>query len=294
MDVIVVGAGYWGVGITLRLRNAGHRVYLIDDADPRGGSRNASGICDPAAYRSEVFRKYWPADWQEGELKDSLAWLIDSGVGRRVRESFWNVYKGTQPRAAEECVYLDSPSTLLGRMYPVRRGKVCGGRVSKSGCQVLLSDGTELAASHLVVAAGYRTDEVLTALEQPRAGVSALYGRGIVVRGLPDVLTPVSVMVAPYRKHTVRHWGRGDFKVGDTAEPKDEGHERHLGTLRAVADAVFPDGYSTVGTTAGYRPVTDRYHLAKHADRLIVATGGNRVALGLTGLVAKRVEGMVR
>jgi hypothetical protein len=114
-------------------------------------------------------------------------------------------------------------------------------------------------------------------------GVTKLAGRGIIAKGIPKEVLPVSVMIRPYCKHTVRNWFNY-FKIGDTAEKQLV--DKHLENLRTIGRDVL-DNYQEINIQLGYRPVLDKFTVESIAG-LIVATGGHRVGLGVAGLVAKK------
>src|SRR5438105_9356992 len=177
-DLLIIGGGYWGCGVAIAARESGLSVRLVDDGDLRSGSRNASAIADLKAYRSPVFSKYLPPDWTRTDLQDSFTWLVDHG-GVVTREHFWNHFTGKGPRLGNESVYLPAPDTLAKQSDAIRvPGKVVGGTIEDK-VEVKLLVGSVLRGRYLVVAAGYRTDEVLACLNLPSVGVGRLYGRGI-------------------------------------------------------------------------------------------------------------------
>lgn len=284
VDLIVIGSGYWGSAVAIRARAAGLTVRLLDDGRPGAGSRAASGIADRAAYKKELFKKYLPSDWSTSELDDSFDWLLSNG-GFPVREWFWNRFAGTVPRRGDECVYVPDCGELTRRAGPVTKSKVKAGCLEKSGVTVGDDSGGEWAGKAVVVAAGVWTDDVLRRFGVKPVGVGSLYGRGLVADGKPRHPVPVSVMIRPYTKHTVREWN-GRFKIGDTAERVPS--PKKLEALRSVGRIVL-DGYTNEEMTEGYRPVTDKFMVEKLSPRLIVATGGHRIGLGLAGLVSNRV-----
>lgn len=284
-DLIVVGGGYWGTGIAYEARRLGWDVLVIDSGDPRSGSRNASAICDPSAYKSKIFQPLWPPDWQKSELEESFNWLVARG-GRVVEEAFWNRFAGTEPRKGTKCIYLEDNSTLL-RLIGGRkmRDVVRFGDEREWGWNVVTErEGVGLATKRLVVAAGYKTDEVLKSLRVESVGQTVLPGRGIIAAGTPKLELPVTVMIRPYTKHTVREWN-GSYRIGDTAE--ENFTEKRLEALREIGRETL-GGYKEEEVVHGFRPVTDRFLVEKVAPNLVVATGGHRLGLGLTGLVAAR------
>ena len=289
VDLIVVGGGYWGAAICWEARRLGWSVVVIDDADPMAGSRAASGICDPSAYKSATFRRYWPCTWEDSELEESLNWLLQVPGAYQVTEWFWNQFQHRSPREGSQCIYLSHPSDLLAKAFPRRKMKVVAGTAEN-----VVAIGS-LEAKRLVVAAGYRTDEVLEKLGLPTLGVGRLYGRGLIGEGMPVGPTPVSVMIRPYCKHTLREWKSSDgklrWKVGDTAERNPNGEPPS--TLIQVANGAMR-GWKTLEMSSGYRPTLDKFTVEKIRSNVVVATGGHRLALGLSGLVAKKVLEMLR
>lgn len=274
-DLLIVGGGYWGAAVSFEARKKGWRVAVVDDGDKRSGTRAASGVADRSAFKSEVFRKYLPVGWSDSDLDDSFNWLLERG-GETVGEYFWNRFAGTGPREGSECVYIEGPETITNLLGSTYRGRF---------------DPSKVDYKRLVVAAGYRTDEVLAQLGLDPLGVGKLYGRGIVAEGTPSLVTPVSVMIRPYCKHTVRRWGSGQWKVGDTAEKIP--NEKYLESLREVGRSVLSD-YREVKVSEGFRPILPKFTVEKLTPSIVVATGGHRLGLGLAGLVAKKVMEMFR
>lgn len=283
-DLIIIGGGYWGTGIALEAEKKGWRVIVIDDKDSLSGSRNASAVCDPQAYRSKIFAKYLPSSWTPNDLTESFNWLLQHG-GYRQKEWFLNSFNGTPPRVGTEAIYLKDNSTLLSLVKPLI-GKVTGGSFEGGQWILNLENSPRVISKWLVVAAGVHTDKVLTSLGLPTIGVSPLFGRGLLVSGNAgeDIPLPISVMIRPYCKHTIRRWGNY-YRVGDTAE-KQEG-EKAKEALETVGKRVLED-YRELKLIQGYRPVTDKFLVEKVGPEIVVATGGHRLGLGLTGLVAKK------
>lgn len=273
----------------MEARCAGKSCLVIDDGDPKSGSRNASAICDPNAYNSSIFSKYWPPSWNKSHLNDSIGWVLDVG-GRWVTERFLNHYQKRDMREGHTVIYLPSPESLTDSIGDKLSSRVKAFGEGKAGVTVQ-TDAGRLSCRHLVVCAGYRTDEVLESGGLEPVGVTGLYGRGINAKGRPVMKHPVSVMIAPYVKHTVRVWPNGLWKVGDTAERKP--NDKKLENLRTVGRMVL-EGYEEVAITEGFRPVLDRFTVEKVSDRVIIATGGHRLGLGLARLVAVKVGEMIR
>lgn len=297
-DVAVVGSGYWGTSIALKAAEAGKSVIVIANDDPKGGSINASGILDPKVYFRSGFEKRWPADWAKSELDDSIAWLLDHGA-YRVMERFWNEFRKTPARDNREMIYVPSVTSFTDQIYQDRygivitKGTVYGLSGGLNGSQELRYTTKAMTmeghayARNVVFATGYRTDELLDTLSLSKMGVGRLWGRGFNAKGTPKTDLPVSVMIRPYCKHTVRQWADGTIKVGDTAEEKPS--DKKYAALKAVGEAAI-DNMKIVFESDGYRPVTDRYLVHKYHERpIIVATGGHRLGLGTAPIAANKV-----
>lgn len=292
-DLVVIGGGYWGIGVAIEAKRKGWNTIVVDSYDKQSGSRNASAICDPAAYKSSVFNKYWPSDWHKSELDASLNWLLANG-GEWVQERFWNHFAGTEPREGGKCIYLQDNFKILSRA-PRTLGKVCGIDKASYGWNITISSLSEAMkfwtyqTKRVVVAAGYHTGELLVKCGIRGApDVGKLYGRGVVASGVPEGfpdMLPMTVMIKPYVKHTIRQWHDG-YRIGDTGEATP--NDNKLAALEEIGGSVLT-GYQRTEIVAGYRPTCDRYVVEKVAPSLVVATGGHRVGLGLTGLVARRV-----
>jgi glycine/D-amino acid oxidase-like deaminating enzyme len=284
-DLAVVGGGYWGVATALRARESGKDVILFDDSDPLAGSRNASAICDPASYKSKVFRRFWPTGWTKDDLKESLNWLLGNG-GELTEEVFLNQFEGRGIRPIRpKAIYLKSNEDFL-RRFPATTAEVLG--LERRGIlwELRTRTGTFLARK-ICLALGYRTDAFLAKAGMPLLGVGRLYGRGIIVRGTPAYPVPICVMTRPYVKHTIRQWEDG-YRVGDTAE-RGEVKEGVDPNLLAVTESVMGDQYEVLRSVNGFRPTADKFLVDKIAPGLAVATGGHRLGLGLAGLAAKKV-----
>lgn len=286
-DIVVIGAGYWGRAITLELQRISKSVLCVDSMDPRAGSINASGICDPSAYTSSVFTKYWPQDWTKSDLQYSLNWLLENG-GEYTQERFWNKFGNREPRLGERCIYV----APIGKYLPIEGILIdTVYRCNIEGIiQLQTLTGKLLECMQVVVCAGYQTDKVLESMGIPCIGVTGLWGRGLVVDGVPKAHIPVSVMVKPYRKYTIRKWATG-YRVGDSAG--EDSDNKRLREIQSVVDMTLINPV-TVSVVNGYRPVTEKFIVEKVSPNVVVATGGHRLGLGLSGLVAKKVVEMLK
>jgi glycine/D-amino acid oxidase-like deaminating enzyme len=285
-DLIVIGGGYWGSAVAHEARQRGLDAAVLDDFNPASGSRNASGILHPKTYSSPLFKKYMPADWSKADLLASFEWLKKHCGAVETVEHFTN---WTRPdlgvRKLPVGYYISSNEALTGLAEPFNE-KVDAIRRSDG---LWIVNGM-FRAPRLVVAAGIGTDSVLALAGVAPIGVTSLFGRGLGVRGLTTHPSPLVVQTRPYRKFETRPWG-DLLRVGDTAEVRPD-EAKYRGELRAVADWLAP-GSETVEWYEGYRPVCEQFTVRLVAEGLVAASGGHRMGLGLSGLVAVKTLEML-
>jgi glycine/D-amino acid oxidase-like deaminating enzyme len=290
--VIVIGGGYWGAAIAHTLRNAGKPVMVLDDQDPMSGSRNAAAIIAPHLYKTDKLRAMLPEGWNDSTIDESVAWATQMGRGVERREGFLNAMLGstkvTHPSGWGTAFHFGE-NTLMDLVKPLNE-KVQTIRFYGNDW-IVQTDARTYTAPKVVVAAGYRTDEVLKMAGLPIIGVKKIYGRGVVGTGTPKYPMPLSVMTRPYTKVGLREWGPGLLYVGATKERNP--HESNRTALDALASSVV-DNWTLVRRMEGWRPnVNDRFFIKSVAPGLIVATGGNRYGLGVSFAVAQMVKGML-
>lgn len=299
LDLIIIGGGYWGASIAVHAKEQGWDALVLDSGDRLSGSRNASGICDPKAYGKPLFKKYWPSDWTKEDLLYSLNWLIQIGA-KPTREYFWNHFEGTKPRIGVEAIYLDDNVHLMRLAQPRLNLGATSIYVSNKEIIVGTNDAkfVRLRCRRLAIAAGYQSDQVLVQAGFAKLKLTQLFGRGLVVTGKPRLELPMSVMLRPYLKHTIRSWGN-NYRIGDTAESTREPStgrwekELGLGNLRTIGNLTLKD-YREIKIVEGYRPTAERFIVEKLTNNVVVATGGHRVGLGLSGLVGRKVVEMLK
>lgn len=288
MSVGIVGGGFWGSAISLRLRELGIASTVYDDGAADGASRAAAGICKLSWYRQATVRGMAEGTFDFDQFRDGFDWLRDRLPIRSVPETFVNLMRGKTSVHSDN--YLVDPSSLLvpaDVTDPVLRVEIDG-----SHATVVTSAG-DRRHDAVIVAAGYRTDDLLDESDLGRpTGVRPLYGRAI----LFDAETPadqpecVTVMSRPYSHFTFRRF-RGGWRGGDTVERRTVDPARVAALVALAYDHVAPP--SNVVTIGGTRPVCDRMYVGRVAGPVYAATGGHRVGLGLSGAVALRVGRML-
>lgn len=275
VELAVVGGGYWGICATYLARNAGVDAVLIDDGNPLGATRNSAGICQRWWYRQEVASRRIPSDWDwQGPQLD---WLDRLGLVRDTGEMFFTPRKPDQ-RRRPDCL-LVNPWEVEALVEPVA-ARV---RRIERGVRLLLDGGDDVVARKVLVTAGAWTDVLLDASGLPPVGVTPLRGRAYVVEAVAPE-TPVTFMPRPYTHYTLRAWGPGRARIGDTVERK----RGQLGGLSLAYREITGHEPDIADVLDGLRPVADRYICDEVAPGVVVATGGHRVGLGLAEPVARR------
>jgi glycine/D-amino acid oxidase-like deaminating enzyme len=282
VDLVVVGGGFWGAGVALLAGEAGWDVMLLDSGESLGASRSAAGIVCEGWYRQATVKKMMPGDWTREEVTDSIRWLERFGL-EKTGEVF-SSYRRSRPVLRDDCYLLPSPESLLGKVRPT------GGRVlslREAGGVVEVRTAKELLrAGRVVVAAGAFTDTLLKGSNLPVVGVVPLRGRAVVGSSSEGCKVPHTYMSRPYTHWTSRPWPGGGVRVGDTVE-RGAGGPGRLAELELQAGRMVK-GYRRQAVLEGLRPVCGKMVVGKVSRRVIVAVGGHRVGLGLTGLVARR------
>jgi glycine/D-amino acid oxidase-like deaminating enzyme len=279
----VVGGGFWGRAVAVRLGEAGLEHRVFDDAAPTGASRNAAGICKLSWYRQETVRKMIDGVFTYAEFLRGFAWLADRVPIAKVPERFINRSRGTEPKVHDDN-YLADPADLLGlgrvTTAPVIRLYPYNDRV------IVHTDTEDFHCSQVVVAAGVGTDDLLEASGFGRpTGVQPLWGRAMLFDcAEPPVCT--TVMTRPYRHYTFRAF-RGRVRGGDTVE-RGERNDRHVDDLFSAAAHLYGE-LRDVSVFGGIRPVCRKMYVGRLSPRVIAATGGHRVGFGLAGAVSERV-----
>ena len=282
-DLIVVGGGFWGVASALVASKKGMRVVVLDNRDPRGASRNAAGIVCKHWYKQHTITNMLPEDWTKQEIQESVQFLDPFGLSK-TGEQFTS-YAHNQEKWREDCYLIPSCSSLLSK-FTTQLSQVLSVRPHQSRIEVVTRDGT-LIAHKVLIAAGAFTDNLLKASQLPLCGVRALRGRAFIATNSLEEFVPRTHMSRPYTHYTLRPWGKGHARLGDTVEKRVEGTDEPIVGLQSVLAHMSP-GAKVVRVLDGWRPVCEQFTVKRVHERIVVATGGHRVGLGLAGLVANK------
>lgn len=282
-DLAIVGGGFWGTACALRAIQQGLDVLLIDDANPEGASRNSAGIACLHWYKQETIKRMWPVEWSFREVEDSFQWLKDNCGLEKTGERFRNMSSGVE-KFREDCYLIGDNSSLLKLAIPhiQKIEKV----YAADSSWVLWSNKEHIEAKKIIIAAGAYTDTLLENSGFSPVGVKPLFGRAMVVEqdGI-EIESPLTVLVRPYVHFTLRPW-LGKLRWGDTTERKP------IGPYVYELEKAFLNATGRVPKVAdwaqGVRPVCSTMTVKRIAPNAIVAVGGHRVGLGISGLVANR------
>lgn len=288
-ELAIVGGGYWGTCLAVLASDLGVDVKLLDDHWEHGASRNSAGIFQEWWYKAETSAKRIPSNWDwKGP---SVRWLMERELVTKTGETF-TTNRNPVPRFREDC-RLVNPLEVHALAFPVLQLAQAMRLVRDPGWgwRVVTHTGDEIAAKQLVVAAGARTDDLLEASGLPCVGVWGLRGRAVVLSGdgLPQM--PHTHLAAPYTHFTLRPWGDGRWRWGDTVERSDK--DQLAGKLLPSMLREFP-GTMVEGVLDGQRPESKQYICDEVAPGLVVMTGGHRVGLGLSQPVAERALRLLR
>lgn len=282
-DLIVVGAGFWGVATALLAERRGLTVTLIDSASQYSGSRAASG--------------YASLDWFKGEQRQEASWSLSAarehGVVLRagvtlVRTGFGSDRKISAP--------IDWRVFDPVQWFALRRPDIVCTVQHLVGRRVVLappSGGTEAvsAARGVVVCAGVWTDRLLALSGLQVLGVKSLPGSAAFYEGNHVGDRVVLHGINPYRHYAIRSWPDGTTRVCATLEKRGVAHrQQYVDAMCAAVQKDLGPGASVVRRiVSGERPMLEDGPTAKLVDENVVAaSGGGRVGASLAFWYARR------
>ncbi len=284
LDLLVLGGGFWGTATAFEARKRGMDVLLIDDENPEGASRNSAGIVCAHWYRQDTIQRMWPEEWTMDDVDDSLQWLQDNCGLEQTGEYFRNMMTG-KSRYRKDCYIIGDNSKLLDMT------KRCRDKAHKAYWTgehwIVWSDKSQYEAKNIVVAMGAFTDTFLLESDMETVGVKPLFGRAMIIEGVEAIDKPLTVLVRPYVHYTLRPW-MGKLRWGDTTERKSTGP--YVLNLEAALKKTLDveELPRVVDWAQGVRPVCSTMTVKECGPNAVVAVGGHRVGLGLSGLVAKK------
>jgi glycine/D-amino acid oxidase-like deaminating enzyme len=282
-DLAIVGTGFWGSAAIRIADTRGISAVSIDDMDPRGASRNAAGIVTRSWYKQHTVRSMTDGVFSMSEVDEGIDWFASNTGLQRTTEEFYSYQRPNIVNRADTYL-LPGPDRVL-----VEPGVV--GKVTKiegpDPWRLTLSGGDTVVTRKVILALGYRTQELC-----PDIGVVPLHGRALVVNA--DTYKSKfarTYLASPYKHLTVRPWGDGEYRVGDTTERRpltDLEAEATYKQLLEKAERITGDNLSATGTLHGIRPVLNKMYVGHVDSDLVCITGGHRVGLALAYPAAKR------
>lgn len=288
-DLIVIGGGFWGTMAALLAREAGQETLLLDDLNPQGASRNAAGIVSLGWYRwrmtrdkKDVVGNIFGDTFTPSDAVWGVNFLRERGLLRHTGEEVFTLAGNHKFR--DDLWLLSSPQELFELVERTEAKALCLQKLPE--CWSVLTENRIFNAHKLILAAGAFTDTLLEASNIPPIGVKGLRGRGLLIEPHKIFDVPLTVQVAPYSHLTMRPWGKGMARVGDTVEKIPGGDERLL-PLKTFAERIAPAN-QIVKVFDGLRPVTEKVFIQEIKPGLVVATGGHRVGLALAPSAARK------
>jgi glycine/D-amino acid oxidase-like deaminating enzyme len=293
MNLLVVGAGFWGSTAAIIARAHGHAVTVLDDGNPRGASRNAAGMVHPEWYKHASGASYRiPTRWTPAHISESIGWLETTWGATSRGELFSSYHNPEAWRHKPGLRTLHNPLAILESAEP-ERARITHVEPAHQGWAAVAEDGRTWEARTLLLATGAWTDAILETSGLPPVGVVPLRGHALIITG--DLVSdlPMTRYVAPYRHYTIRPWlKRGQWRAGDTVERtiSTERAAATLGTLRDYCKTMIPE-HQEQDVLDGYRPIRPDHGMDVEtiAPGLLVATGGHRIGLGVAAVAAHDV-----
>lgn len=273
LDTIVVGSGIFGQTIAAALRRIGHKVLVVDDAQPLAGSKPSACLMRPSWFSAMGRDKYQPAL----ELLDELFGIEDIEFDLRLLGA-------TTGRTTVH--WCDPRKVLAGGRITDR---VSGFIRSGNGWLVTTTHGTTYTARHLILAAGVWTAKLVD--------VPNLCGRTGVAFIFPNqkVSIPFIQPWAPFKQ--IVAFNRGDgLWLGDGSSIKtsnwtNEHIRRSFNRCAQVVDISETFVQQSVGIRPYVKGLMGPCLLVRRPDGLWMATGGAKngmIAAGWVGYVISR------
>ena len=269
MKIAIVGAGYWGIACALEARSRGIEVCLIDSSERMSGSKAAGGHFSLKWFKGD-FKAHMKQAYEDaqrhGVLFDTSVAVINTIYDRKKHgKSF------LKPKTDWWTFF---PPQFLG-LYPADISEcVSSFKATHSGVELFMKDGSTQKADKLIICAGAWTDYLLHKSGYDTIGVSGLAGSGVTFKG-KNLDNLILHQTTPFRQISVRNWGSGIIRVGETSEVKMLNHADYVEKmLNTVSHHTTNHTIDTVMT--GYRAMRKQPFAGKVAPNTWAGAGGGR------------------
>ncbi len=308
-DLLVIGAGFWGMSCFKRARERGIDVGIVDAGFPLDASSASTGVVsanriDPDDEQFTLL----PDGCDAEDLLREFEWLKE--VGDLEHTSCIKVDIETGVERDGGSVWLlpdDSDLRALTAISPHRSRfgtRALGVQRSADGhFEVHLEGDGMLVADQVIVAVGAWINK-LDLPVQREVEMEFAVGRGVVFDSMAPLIhrtvQPLKIEVGEQTIFVRRQYGA--FRAGSTWEvvgqPDKPGRLPRLKSTaagRAIFEAIeyLTPKFLVLGEAGGVRPVTERPIVEAWDDGLVVATGGGRTGLALAGLASWRALGLL-
>lgn len=285
-DIAIVGAGFWGTCTAIMAREKSLDTIVIDDNDQRSGSRNAAGMIQPSTWTRQMFKKSLPEGWTIQDMHWGLKWLSEhvpvKMTGDILLFHYGKLASRPPKHRPKEMFLIDSPKVLLEKAEPVIHERIYSIRHSLDHWEI----NHEHHAKHVVLACGYRTDEILVKAGLPMMGVFATPGTALVFSDGKDHKIPESHLVRPHTSYTIRPWG-DSHRFGEWSGNEQPDIQAH-NLLNQLKRLVQNPAISSL--IYGNRPTSPigKFIVKEWAPKLIIMSGGYKYGLGVAPFAAKK------
>lgn len=262
IDLLVVGAGFWGSAMARYAQRKGLSCVLADSREPGGASRNASGYFSPRWYKDRLAaeRAAETAEALGVSLTLSRATLVPLAGSSKPRDVVPDLYTFSR----EDVLFAPDLEERVALLTP---GDQC--------VTARLKDDRFVIARAVYVAGGVWADKLLRASGLEPLGVTTLAGSAAVF-AQPHSGPPLWIQTNPYQHVAVRSWGLG-MRVCATlernAEATPSARAKLLATARKHIDITGEPRWEY-----GFRPVLKEGPTVRAVHpRVVVGNGGGRI-----------------
>ena len=269
MKIAVIGGGYWGIACALEASSRGIEVCLFDNSEPMSGSKAAGGHFSlkwfKGSFMQDMKQAYDDAQ-RHGVVFDTSGAVINTIYDRK---KFGSSYLKSKPDW-----WTFFPPQFLGLYKPDIKACVSSFKAKDSGVELKLMDNTIHTADKLVICAGAWTDYILNQSGYKMIGISHLAGSGVTFKG-EHIENLILHQTTPFRQISIRNWGDGLIRVGETSEVKLLKHADYVEKmLNTVSHHTTNHAIDSV--MSGYRAMRSKPFAGKVAPNTWAASGGGR------------------